>query len=76
RPLAAGTIAGRLPNVPLMPGTYTVDLYFGNQLRDFDVIHNAAELTVIPADVFGTGRLPPPNAGSIWWPATWELRPL
>lgn len=75
-PLRAGTVACKLPNLPLMPGTYTIDLYFGNQVRDFDVVHNAAELTVLPADVFGTGRLPHPSAGSVCWPASWEIHPL
>jgi lipopolysaccharide transport system ATP-binding protein len=72
-PLRAGKVVCRLPDLPLMPGVYPLDLYFGNRAQDFDVIHNAAELTVVPADVFGTGKLPPPNAGPVCWPATWEI---
>lgn len=72
-PLKAGTITCRLPDLPLMPGTYPIDLYFGSRTHDFDVVYNAVELTVLPADVFGTGKLPPPNAGNICWPATWEI---
>jgi lipopolysaccharide transport system ATP-binding protein len=72
-PLQSGKVVCRLPEVPLMPGVYPLDLYFGNRIQDFDVIYNAAELTVVPADVFGTGKLPPPNAGPVCWPATWEI---
>ena len=74
-PLRAGTVVCRLPDLPLMPGVYPLDLYFGNRVQDFDVISNAAELTVVAADVFGTGKLPPPSAGPVCWPATWEIVP-
>jgi lipopolysaccharide transport system ATP-binding protein len=72
-PLKAGTVVCRLAELPLMPGTYPLDLYFGSRTQDFDVVSNAVELTVLPADVFGTGKLPPPAAGNVCWPATWEI---
>ena len=74
-PLRAGKIVCRLAELPLMPGTYPLDLYFGSRTQDFDVVYNAAELTVLPADVFGTGKLPPTAAGNVCWPATWEILP-
>ena len=47
-----------------------------NKRRDFrrpiDIGVSAPE--VVPADVFGTGRLPPPGAGSIFWAATWKYQ--
>lgn len=73
KPLYTGKVICRLPEIPLMPGVYPLDLFFGNRIQDFDVIRNAAELTVVEADVFGTGKLPPPNAGPVCWPATWEI---
>ncbi len=72
-PATAGKVVCRIPNLPLMPGTYPLDLYFGSRTEDFDVVYNAAELTVLAADVFGTGKLPPASAGPICWPATWEI---
>jgi hypothetical protein len=72
-PLSAGKVVCRLADLPLMPGAYLLDLYFGSRTQDFDVVYNAAELTVLPADVFGTGKLPPASAGSVCWPATWEI---
>lgn len=68
-----GRVICRLPNLPLMPGTYSLDLYFGDPLHDFDIIQNAADLTIVAADVYGTGRLPPVSCGNICLPATWEL---
>ena len=57
-----------------MPGTYLVDLYFGNESRDLDVVHDAIAFEVVPGDVFGSGKLPPKSAGPIFWPATWDLK--
>ena len=52
-----------------------LDLFFGNREQDFDIVYNAADLTVVAADVFGTGKLPPAHAGPVCWPATWEIVP-
>jgi lipopolysaccharide transport system ATP-binding protein len=73
QPVRVGQVSCRLPELPLMPGTYSLDLYFGSHGHNFDVVFNAVELTVVPADVFGSGRLPPPNCGSVCWPAVWEV---
>jgi lipopolysaccharide transport system ATP-binding protein len=67
-------ISCRFKDLPLMPGAYVIDLYFGNESRDLDVVHEAITFEVVPADVFGSGKLPPKAAGPIFWPATWELR--
>jgi hypothetical protein len=56
-----------------MPGTYFLDLYFGSEYGDLDVILEAASFDVDAADVFGTGQLPPANAGPICWPARYEF---
>jgi lipopolysaccharide transport system ATP-binding protein len=74
-PLTSGKVVCLLPELPLMPGVYPIDLFFGDRGQDFDIIYNAVELTVVPADVFGTGKLPPSNAGPVCWPATWEILP-
>ena len=57
--LEAGTIACDFDWTPLMPGTYSLDLYLGtNPYADIDIIHDAIFFEVVPADVFGTGKLP------------------
>ncbi len=68
-----GVVTCSLEALPLMPGTYFLDLYFGDQQGDRDVILDAASVEVVPADVFGSGRLPPPAAGPIFHRARWEL---
>src|SRR5688500_16631229 len=70
-PCFAGTVTCHLANLPLTPGTYVLDLYFGDQYQDFDVIYDAATFEVIAADVFGSGKLPGSECGPIVWPATW-----
>ena len=68
------TISCNLVDLPLTPGTYLVDLSFGNDSRDLDVVHDAISFDVAPSDVFGSGKLPPKSAGPILWPATWDLK--
>jgi lipopolysaccharide transport system ATP-binding protein len=61
---------------PLLPGTYSVDLYlgdFGDPSWDLDVVLDALCLDVIPADVLGTGLLPDSSRGLILCKATWSL---
>jgi lipopolysaccharide transport system ATP-binding protein len=66
------TIRCHLDDLPLMPGTYFVDLYFGNEKCDLDVVYSAIGFDVLPGDLFGSGSLPPQSAGPIYWPATWD----
>jgi lipopolysaccharide transport system ATP-binding protein len=72
-PVRLGSIHCTLPKLPLMPGRYMVDFYFGSHGHNFDVIYNAVEFEVDPKDVFQSGRLPPTLAGDVFWPATWEF---
>ena len=71
-----GTVVCDFGKVPLMPGIYFLDLYFGEQCnigQDLDIIYDAISFEVLPSDVLGTGKLPPEMAGSIFWPAKWTL---
>jgi len=72
---AHARICCNLADLPLMPGGYLLDLYFGNENEDLDVVHEAIGFEVMPADNFGSGKLPPKAAGPILWPATWALQP-
>jgi lipopolysaccharide transport system ATP-binding protein len=70
-----GTLVCTLDSPPLLPGTYSLDLYLGDTAKrgdDFDVICDAISFEVQPADVFGTGHLPPPG-NVIYWPAKFAL---
>jgi hypothetical protein len=61
-----------LNDLPLRPGRYYVDLFFGNEHEDFDIVTDALSFEIIPGDFFGSGKLPQASAGPILWPATFS----
>jgi lipopolysaccharide transport system ATP-binding protein len=67
------TISCIFENLPLLPGRYTIDLTLGDGLRDLDTITEAITFEVLPSDVFGTGRLPPPGSAVVVWPASFTI---
>lgn len=74
QPMGEGAITCQFDRLPLMPGTYTIDLYFGDEQRSLDIIIDAISFDITAADVFGSGKLPSEWAGPVYWPATWSLR--
>jgi lipopolysaccharide transport system ATP-binding protein len=74
-PSLAGTMTIHLRELPLMPDTYSVDLYFGDGYQDYDVVYDATTFEVVAADVFGNGKLPGAECGPIFWPASWTYSP-
>jgi len=72
--VTGGTLICSLERLPLMPGSYFLDLSFGSELiYDLDEVREALSFDVTPADVFGSGKLPPAIAGPVFWPAKFEL---
>ena len=71
--ITRGTITCNIDELPLMPGTYLIDLYLGDHHQDCDVVFEAASFEVVPTDVFGTGKLPPPGIGVVYLRAGWQL---
>jgi len=70
-----GIITCNVDKLPLMPGTYLLDLFFGDFgdiTRDLDVIREAISFEVAPADLLGTGMLPNAADGPIFWTAKWR----
>jgi lipopolysaccharide transport system ATP-binding protein len=76
-PVRAGTISCQFASIPLMPGTYGVDLYLGEEQDavDVDIITDAIHFDVEAADVYGSGKIPPPIAGTVFVPAQFSLQP-
>lgn len=72
--LSRGVIQARFDKLPLMPGNYSIDLWFGNQQHSLDAIENAIEFEVIEAQVTSTGKLPPANCGSLFWQGRWTIQ--
>ncbi|MGH7913498.1 MAG: ABC transporter ATP-binding protein, partial [Candidatus Binataceae bacterium] len=73
--ISSGTITCGFENLPLMPWTYLLDLHlgdFGDPSRELDVIRDAISFEVAPADLLGTGMLPNPASGPIFWTAKWK----
>ncbi len=76
-PIRAGTITCSLGKLPLMPGMYFLDLFFGDfgdPTRDLDVVREAISFEVAPADIFGSGALTPASEGPLLWRASWRAQ--
>lgn len=69
----AGTISCTLDGLPLMPGSYGIDLSLGDGLRSIDTVNDAITFEVLPSDVFGTGKLPPAGSAVVYWPAIFAV---
>jgi lipopolysaccharide transport system ATP-binding protein len=70
---SSGTISCTFDNLPLLPGRYAMDLSLGDQFRDLDMVNDAVTFEVLPANVFGTGKLPPPGSAVVFWPASFAI---
>jgi hypothetical protein len=74
---AEGMILCNVQRLPLNPGTYSLDLSFGDfadQTRELDIVTDAISFEVFPTDLYGTGMLPPPRlVGPVFCSATWKL---
>jgi lipopolysaccharide transport system ATP-binding protein len=73
------TIVIEIPSLPLTPGDYHLNVG-AHDLKDssilFDEVHHAAEFSVIPADVLGTGyQFTASRDGHFVIPWDWEVRP-
>ncbi|MEI8022451.1 MAG: hypothetical protein WCH39_29850, partial [Schlesneria sp.] len=51
-------------SLPLMPGSYILQVALLNEYRAFHVVREAFRLEIEPSDFLGTGRLPRPEHGS------------
>ncbi len=70
----SGSISCKFDTIPLVPGTYYLDLWLNNGTENLDVIHEAISFDVLAADIFGTGQLPPPGTGPVFWSAKFSFR--
>ena len=68
------TVYCRIPELPLVPGTYTLSLSAGSAGRFLmDALHNAVAIEITPTDYFGNGKMPSPQLGQILMRSQWEL---
>lgn len=71
--VARGTVACEIEKLMLMPGQYNIDVSFGDVGAELDVIHDAISFDILPADLLGSGRLPPSSQGPMFCAANWKL---
>ncbi len=74
-PSDSGEITCHFDSLPLMPGEYWIDLFFGDERGDHDTVLHALGFQVEACDVFKSGKIPPATAGSVFVPARWTLAP-
>jgi len=67
-----GSIWCHIPVLPLLPGVYRLDLSLKVDEVVTDRINHASELTVSEGDFFGSGKLPPREAGEFLVLHEWE----
>jgi len=72
-PRDRGVVTATFDSLPLMPGSYLVDVFFGDAYADFDWIESATSFDVLEADVFGTGKIAPRGGGVVYCPATFVV---
>jgi lipopolysaccharide transport system ATP-binding protein len=51
-----------IPSLTLMPGDYTLRLWLDIGNAEVDLINDAAQISVIESDYYGTGKVPPTGA--------------
>ncbi|SRR5581483_1272079 len=71
---AVGTIACRIPRLPLIPGTYFIQPGCGSGTTQLDLVPRACQIQVAEADVFGTGQLPTETQGMVLVDADWDVK--
>jgi lipopolysaccharide transport system ATP-binding protein len=71
---AEGTLICKFDRIPLMPGSYTVNLYCTVNGILADWVRDAARVNVEDGDYYGSGKLPPKGYGSVVVPHDWSVR--
>jgi lipopolysaccharide transport system ATP-binding protein len=71
----SGEIVCVLPSTALVPGSYSLNLFcaVGGEVADW--VSDAIGVTVEQGDFFGSGKLPPPDYGSVALRQEWSVRP-
>jgi lipopolysaccharide transport system ATP-binding protein len=68
-----GTFVCAFNKLPLLPGSYTVNLYCTANGITADWVIDAARIDVAEGDFFETGRLPPKGYGALAVSHDWKL---
>ena len=66
-------ISCELKSLPLLPGTYSLDLAVGRKNEVLDYIEDVATLTIESGDPFGTGLAPNSSQGILALASNWKI---
>jgi lipopolysaccharide transport system ATP-binding protein len=69
-----GEFVCELPDLLLLPGRYSLNIYIEVNGVLADWVRDAMYFDVFESDVYGTGRLPPATHGRVLTPQSWTLR--
>jgi len=67
-----GILKCHVPSLPLVPGTYLVDIILANGYQIIERLERVAKIEVLFDDIFHTGKLPGKNQGCVVLPCHWE----
>lgn len=73
-PCSSGTIELTFDSLPLIPGTYSIDLFLGNETHSLDRIESALAFDVTSNNYMGSGKLPPSQCGPFVMRGKWLVR--
>jgi lipopolysaccharide transport system ATP-binding protein len=72
-PHRSATLRCMLPRLPLLQGQYNLDLWLGDGPQDVDCLMGCLTFTVEPSDIYGTGRTPFADLGTMFLTPRWEV---
>jgi len=75
KPCDTVLISCYVPSLPLIPGPYYIDIIVSDRNSVIERVEQAAQLEVVFADVFGTGRLPSHWQGHLVLLCEWKAEP-
>jgi len=63
-----------IPELPLAPGSYSITLFLGNGVADYEIIPDAISFEVVwPSSARTSFGLPQRSWGPLWVPVHWEV---
>jgi len=74
-PWHSATMRCHVPEMALLQGGYTVDVWLADAGKDLDAIQGYLRLHIDEADIFGSGRPPVANYGVTFLKPHWEFLP-
>jgi lipopolysaccharide transport system ATP-binding protein len=72
-PCASGVLSCTLKRMPLLQGSYSVELWLGDGHEDLDCLMGYLSFQVEPTDVYGSGQTPFARLGAIYLEPKWHL---